>query len=240
MRSLPETLFDQNWLHFSGQQDWLARMDVGCLAHHQPQKRASPAPSWQRTSTYPKRLHGSCFTAFVTRGSGATCDAHYEVGRKVRETMRELSGIMPEDLPVAADVKKIATLERKQQRMRAVPAQLRIDQPLAAPKASDPFGIDLTNDLWKYALLIMSIRPNGEISTIDLIEEMSNYVKRSEHQMAANESRKDSKLSQIVRNLKSHQTSKNNFIYRGFAEDVEGGFKVTTRGFEFVLTYFTD
>lgn len=173
------------------------------------------------------------------RGSEAACTAHYEVGLKVRQTMKELSGIMPEDLPVAEDVKKIAAQERKQQRMRAVPAQTRIEQPLAAPKASDPVEIDLSKDLWKYALLIMSVRPNGEITTTDLIDAIPSYVKLSEDHLATNESRKDSKFSQIVRNLKSHKDSKSNFIYQGYAEDVRGGFKITEKGMEFVWSYFT-
>ena len=40
------------------------------------------------------------------QGKEAACTAHYEVGLKVRQTMKELSGIMPEDLPVAEDVKR--------------------------------------------------------------------------------------------------------------------------------------
>lgn len=173
-------------------------------------------------------------------GKEQACDAHYEVGQKVRQTMRELSGIMPEDLPVAEDVKKIAAQERKQQRMRAIPAQTRIEQPLAAPKASDPVEIDLGKDLWKYALLIMSVQPNGEISTTDLIEAIPDYVKLSDDHLATNESRKDSKFSQIVRNLKSHKTSKSNFIYQGYAEDIRGGFSITEKGMEFVWSYFKD
>lgn len=173
-------------------------------------------------------------------GTERACDAHYEVGLKVRQTMKELSGIMPEDLPAAENVKKIAALERKQQRMRAIPSQTRIEQPLAAPNASDPVEINLTKDLWKYALLIMSVQPNGEISTSDLIEEMPNYVKLSDEHLAANESRKDSKFSQIVRNLKSHKTSKTNFIFQGYAEDIRGGFKITSKGMEFVWSYFKE
>jgi len=173
-------------------------------------------------------------------GKERACDAHYEVGLKVRQTMRELSGIMPEDLPVAEDVKKIARQERKQQRMRAIPAQTRIEQPLAAPKTADPIEIDLTKDLWKYALLIMSVRPNGEISTSDLIEAFPEYVKLSDDHTATNASRKDSKFSQIVRNLKSHKASKSNFIFQGYAEDVRGGFKITDKGLEFVWNYFKD
>jgi hypothetical protein len=174
------------------------------------------------------------------RGKEAACDAHYEVGVKVRQTMKELSGILPEDLPVAEDVKKIATQERKQQRMRAVPPQQRIEAPLSAPKATDVLEIDLGKDLWKYALLIMSVAPNGEISTTDMIAKMPDYIKLSDDHLAANSSRKDSKFSQIVRNLKSHKTSKNNLIYQGYAEDIKGGFKITAKGWEFVLSYFKE
>jgi hypothetical protein len=172
------------------------------------------------------------------QGKEAACDAHYEVGVKVRQTMRDLSGIMPEDLPVADDVKRIAREERKQQRMRAIPPQKRIEEPLAGPKATDPVEIDLRADLWKYALLIMSVRPEGEISTSDMIAEIPGYVHLSEEHTAANASRKDSKFSQLVRNLKSHKTSKSNFIYQGFAQDVPGGFKITRKGLDFVREYF--
>ena len=173
-------------------------------------------------------------------GKERACDAHYEVGLKVRQTMRELSGIMPEDLPVAEDVKKIARQERKQQRMRAVEPQRRIEAPLEGPRASEPVEIDLRADLWKYALLIMSVRPEGEISTSDTIAEMPNYVHLSEDHAAPNASRKDSKFSQLVRNLKSHKASKTNFIYLGYAEDVAGGFKITRKGLDFVREYFRD
>lgn len=172
------------------------------------------------------------------QGKEAACDAHYEVGVKVRQTMKELSGILPEDLPVAEDVKKIARQERKEQRMRAIPPQERLEAPLASPKASDALEIDLRKDLWKYALLIMSVAPEGEISTTDMIAEMPGYVHLSDEHLAANESRKDSKFSQIVRNLKSHKTTKTNLIYQGYAQDIAGGFKITQKGLDFVREYF--
>jgi hypothetical protein len=172
------------------------------------------------------------------RGSEAACTAHYEVGLKVRQTMKELSGIMPEDLPVAESVKKIASQERKQQRMRAIPPQQRIEQPLAGPRATEPVEIDLRADLWKYALLIMSVRPEGKIATSDMIAELPGYVHLSEDHAAANASRKDSKFSQLVRNLKSHKTTKTNFIYQGYAQDVPGGFQITRKGMDFVREYF--
>ncbi len=41
------------------------------------------------------------------RGKEAANAAHFEVGRKVRQTIKEIGGTMPEDLPVAEDIKKV-------------------------------------------------------------------------------------------------------------------------------------
>ncbi len=171
------------------------------------------------------------------RGREAACDAHYEVGAKVRLTMKELSGVLPENLPVAEDVKRLAAAERKQQKQRLLAAT---DAVVGAgtKKAAPPVAIDLRADLWKYALLIMSVRADGEISTSDMIAEMPAYVHLSDEHVTANASRKDSKFSQIVRNLKSHKNTKSNFIYQGFAQDVPGGFKITRKGLDFVREYF--
>lgn len=40
--------------------------------------------------------------------------AHFEVGQKVRQTIKELGGTMPEDLPTSESIKR---LECKQKRM---------------------------------------------------------------------------------------------------------------------------
>lgn len=82
------------------------------------------------------------------------------------------------------------------------------------------------------------MRPEGEISTSDMTAEMPDYVHLSEEHASANASRKDSKFSQIVRNLKSHKTTKTNFIYPGYGQDVPGGFKITRKGLAFVREYF--
>ena len=37
---------------------------------------------------------------------------HHDVGRKVRKTIHELGGTMPENLPVAASIKKIESREK--------------------------------------------------------------------------------------------------------------------------------
>ena len=38
---------------------------------------------------------------------------HYEVGKKVRKTIKELGGTMPEDLPVADSIKSLENKEKK-------------------------------------------------------------------------------------------------------------------------------
>lgn len=41
------------------------------------------------------------------KGKKAANDTHYEIGAKVRKTIEEIGGTMPEDLPVEDDIKKI-------------------------------------------------------------------------------------------------------------------------------------
>ena len=48
------------------------------------------------------------------QGKQAAYEAHYEVGKKVRQTIKELGGTMPEDLPTPA--KSISQIEREQER----------------------------------------------------------------------------------------------------------------------------
>lgn len=47
------------------------------------------------------------------RGKNAANEAHFQVGKKVRETIKELGGTMPEDLPTPE--KSIAQIEREQE-----------------------------------------------------------------------------------------------------------------------------
>lgn len=170
----------------------------------------------------------------------AACEAHFEVGKKVRQTMRELSGILPEDLPVEEDVKKIASAERRAQ--RRLPPIPTVAPAVEAHSAPEPtiVAIDLKADLWKYALLIMSVQPGQAITTSDLIAELPKYIRIDDDQAEPNSSRKDSRFSQLVRNLKSHKSSSTNFICRGFAVATPGGFEITDRGLQYVQTYFGD
>lgn len=48
------------------------------------------------------------------QGQGKANKTHYEVGKKVRSTIAELGGTMPEDLPVAESIKKVEKQLQKQ------------------------------------------------------------------------------------------------------------------------------
>lgn len=50
------------------------------------------------------------------KGKQAAYDTHYAVGRKVRQTIKELGGTMPEDLPTPE--KSIAQIEREQEQRK--------------------------------------------------------------------------------------------------------------------------
>ena len=57
------------------------------------------------------------------KGKGAANRTHREVGAKVRQTIQELGGTMPEDLPVAESIQKIETKQRKQLGKAETPAK---------------------------------------------------------------------------------------------------------------------
>ena len=47
------------------------------------------------------------------KGKNLANKTHYEVGKKVRQTIKELGGTMPEDLPVADSIKSVEAKQRK-------------------------------------------------------------------------------------------------------------------------------
>jgi hypothetical protein len=184
------------------------------------------------------------------RGAKNANATHYAVGRQVRDAMLKISGIAPEDLPVVDSIRqaeKRLTLEAK----NAPPAigsspkeseGRNFDPPHDIEESDsrpDRHPINLRLDLWKFALLVMATKPNGAISTSDLIAELPNYIRVPDDSQEVLSGRNDSKFSQLVRNLKSHKTAKTNFIYQGYAEDVDGGLRITPKGREFVAKYFS-
>ena len=59
----------------------------------------------------------------AVKGKDAANRTHREVGAKVRQTIKELGGTMPEELPVAESIKKIETKKRKQLGNAETPAK---------------------------------------------------------------------------------------------------------------------
>lgn len=170
------------------------------------------------------------------RGKQKANETHYAVGRQVRDAMLKISGIAPEDLPA---VDSIRAAEKRLKSVVAKPLPAPKPQPVAKlPAERDLRPINLKTDLWKYALLVMVQKPGMEIKTANLIAELPTYIIVPNEVMAINASRGDAKFDQLVRNLKSHKTTKTNFIHQGYAEDVPGGFKATEKGRDFVLEYF--
>lgn len=47
------------------------------------------------------------------KGKNEANKTHMEVGKKVRQTIAELGGTMPEDLPVAESIKKLETRQKR-------------------------------------------------------------------------------------------------------------------------------
>lgn len=163
------------------------------------------------------------------KGKRKTNQAHYEVGQKVREAMLKISGIPPEKLPLARPIRNAAKRNAR-----------KAGSPTDQPEDESPQEIDLKADLWKYALLVMATRDDGFITTTELIAELSKYITIPDEHIDVFRSRRDSKFSQLVRNLKSHRNSYTNFIFRGYAENVPDGFLITQRGREFVQSYFIE
>ena len=79
-------------------------------------------------------------------------------------------------------------------------------------------------------LRAMAARPNGHITTSELITELEDQLKPAGEDAAILDNRNDSKFSQIVRNLKSHKTASTNVFARGYAEEIDGGFRITPAG----------
>ena len=166
---------------------------------------------------------------------------HHAVGQQVRKAMLQISGIAPESLPVTDSIKqaiKRVKLEQIQFPSKDIDNLLAQENQIEDISIDDRKPIDIQNDLWKFALLVMATRTNGEIKTSELIAELPNYICVPDNSQEALSGRKDNKFSQLVRNLKSHKTAKTNFIYQGFAEDISDGFRITKKGLDFIKGYF--
>lgn len=87
-------------------------------------------------------------------------------------------------------------------------------------------------DLVVPALRVMSERPNGFITTADLIAELEHIFQPSGMDAEIIPGRSDTYFSQKVRNLISHRNNQNSFISNGYADydDVREGLTITDNG----------
>ncbi len=86
------------------------------------------------------------------------------------------------------------------------------------------------NQIVVSALLAM-VNAGGFIQTSDLIDVISKEFTLDENDQQILINRNDEKFTQIVRNLKSHDR----LTKFGLAEDVDGGFKITPKGIDWLI-----
>ncbi|MDX3806164.1 MAG: hypothetical protein QHC89_07105 [Bosea sp. (in: a-proteobacteria)] len=86
------------------------------------------------------------------------------------------------------------------------------------------------------ALRAAAARPDGYISTADLITAMEEEFEPSSEDAEILDGRQDSKFSQIVRNLVSHRNSSTSIFAKGYADYLEDGraIKITDAGRAFL------
>ena len=91
------------------------------------------------------------------------------------------------------------------------------------------------SDLIIPALKIMDRFPNGTISTTNLITELTIMLKPTGEDLDILDKRNDTKFSQKVRNLKSHNTMSGLAIYTPSVRQGESGtFTITNEGKSFL------
>ncbi len=84
------------------------------------------------------------------------------------------------------------------------------------------------------ALLVAANRPNGAITTTDLIVALTDWFEPEGEDAEILEGRQDTRFSQKVRNLISHREGKRTMFALGYAEYTGDGIKVTEKGRAFI------
>jgi len=85
-------------------------------------------------------------------------------------------------------------------------------------------------ELHRPALEVMATRPNGAISTSDLIDELAEIFRPSGRDARIIPGRNDTYFSQKVRNLICHRNAPSSFIAQGYAEYTGDGLRNTNAG----------
>ena len=93
-------------------------------------------------------------------------------------------------------------------------------------------------DLWKYALLVLSVQSDGEKKTSAMIGALPDYIALSDEHLAVNENRKRLKVLPNRAQPEIAQNSKLNCIYQGYAQHIRGRFKIIRKWLHFFREYF--
>jgi hypothetical protein len=89
-------------------------------------------------------------------------------------------------------------------------------------------------DLISPSLRLAASHPDGEITTAELIEELTDMFQPEGEDGEILEGRQDTKFSQKVRNLVSHRAGRQTMFSRGYVEYTGDGIRITQHGREFV------
>ena len=83
-------------------------------------------------------------------------------------------------------------------------------------------------------LMVADSKPDGFVTTTELISELEGIFNLTEEDVAISAQRSDTKFSQIVRNVISHRTTSKNIIGRGLADYISNkkGIQITVKGRE--------
>jgi hypothetical protein len=89
-------------------------------------------------------------------------------------------------------------------------------------------------DLIIPSLRVAAAKPNGDITTADLIVELTEEFVPEGDDAEILDGRHDTKFSQKVRNLVSHRDGKQTMFALGYAEYTGDGIKITEAGRHFL------
>lgn len=157
-------------------------------------------------------------------------EVHFDMGKKVRQFILDQGGTPPENLPAYNKVKKLGA--------KSPGSETSLNKPIS--QIPDKITIDVSKNLWVAALWLMYEKPGGVITTKELREEIPKRINIDSEYLEYSKTKKELKIEQIIRNLKSNKKNKTNFINQGYVLDIRGGFQITKKGLEFVKEEFKE
>ena len=139
--------------------------------------------------------------------------------------------IVPENLLAREDIREIRKKLKRQQ-------QLGVKIKNNSLRASNIPKDARKYDLQEWILFIMYNKPDKQILTKDLRNEALLKEIIPEKYKEINPKKNEPHFYQILRNLKSNQNNRTNFIRQGYCLNIKNGFKLTPKGLNYVESTF--